>query len=181
MISVRLQQIGWLCMSLWATSSVSPIGAAVGAEQGTTCDPFENHGLCISDNPQEIRRALQEKEYPFHMNQIKAPALHRRGFFGAGIVIGISSSGVNAQHEALTKSYRGWDEGTQTFTHDYNWFDFFERSTEPVDVLILGTFITGVVSGRNETLNFAVAPESKFISCRMFNTLGVESPESHIT
>lgn len=101
------------------------------------------------------------------------------GIFGEGVRVGISSTGASIQHEALTQSYAGTlPDGS--FDHNYAWYDFFESTTAPVDTRVEGTFLAGVVAGVNQDLCFGVAPQAKFMSCRVFDPLGRETPQSQL-
>ena len=52
---------------------------------------------------------------------IGAPAAWDRGFTGQGIVIGVADTGVQWNHPALIRQYRGWDGSAAS--HAYNWHD----------------------------------------------------------
>ena len=94
---------------------------------------------------------------------------------GQGIVVGISSTGVNFEHEALD-GYRGRN-ADGTYTHDYNWYDAFPNGKrEPYDVFNLGTHITGTIAGTKNGVG--MAPRAKYISCRSINALREDTPES---
>lgn len=83
------------------------------------------------------------------------------GVTGEGIIIGQSDSGVEGDHPELFKSYRGWDETTRTAVHDYNWFDPWYGSTQPVDIGGHGTHTLGIIVGQNT----GVAPGANWYGC----------------
>ena len=75
---------------------------------------------------------------------------------GAGIVVGQSDSGVQWDHPQLADAYRGGPG-----EHDYNWFDPWYHSQEPVDTGGHGTHTLATVLG-NST---GVAPDSTWYGC----------------
>jgi subtilisin family serine protease len=78
------------------------------------------------------------------------------GVTGSGIVVGQSDSGVEWEHRELQDSYRGGSGD-----HDYNWYDPWYHSTEPVDAGGHGTHTLGTVLG-NQT---GVAPDATWFGC----------------
>jgi hypothetical protein len=76
---------------------------------------------------------------------------------GEGIVIGQSDSGVDGNHPAIQKQYRGFNS-----TNDYNWFDPWDGTTSPNDEGGHGTHTTGTILGSN---GIGVAPGAKWIGC----------------
>ena len=78
------------------------------------------------------------------------------GARGAGIVIGESDSGVQADHPELADSYRGRASGS-----DYNWFDPWSNSPEPIDYGGHGTHTTATVLGNT----VGVAPDAEWFAC----------------
>ncbi|MEZ4558068.1 MAG: S8 family serine peptidase [Caldilineaceae bacterium] len=78
------------------------------------------------------------------------------GVTGAGVVVGQSDSGAQADHPELADSYRGRD-GQQ----DYNWFDPWQHTPAPVDFGGHGTHTLGSVLGNT----VGVAPDAQWIAC----------------
>lgn len=78
------------------------------------------------------------------------------GVTGAGIVIGQSDSGVQGDHPELAATYRGI-----TSSHDYNWFDPWNGTQKPTDILGHGTYTLGFILGHN----VGVAPEATWYGC----------------
>ncbi len=76
---------------------------------------------------------------------------------GEGIVVGQSDSGVDGNHPAIAKQYRGYKSGD-----DYNWFDPWDGTTSPNDEGGHGTHTTGTILGAN---GIGVAPEAQWIGC----------------
>ncbi|MGH3098335.1 MAG: S8 family serine peptidase [Streptosporangiales bacterium] len=80
--------------------------------------------------------------------------LHVRG---RGVVVGQSDTGVDADHPALSGSYRGRHGGD-----DYNWLDPWYHSTSPRDWSGHGTHTLGTAVGSH---NIGVAPGATWIGC----------------
>jgi subtilisin family serine protease len=76
---------------------------------------------------------------------------------GEGIVVGQSDSGVDGNHPALAKQYRGY-----IGSDDYNWFDPWDGTTSPNDEGGHGTHTMGTVLGSG---GIGVAPGAQWIGC----------------
>ncbi len=76
---------------------------------------------------------------------------------GEGIVVGQSDSGVDGNHPAIRKQYRGATQGD-----DYNWFDPWDGTTSPNDEVGHGTHTMGTILGSN---GIGVAPKAQWIGC----------------
>jgi subtilisin family serine protease len=76
---------------------------------------------------------------------------------GEGIIVGQSDSGVDGNHPALEKQYRGYN-----LSDDYNWFDPWDGTTSPNDEGGHGTHTMGSILGSN---GIGVAPEAQWIGC----------------
>lgn len=76
---------------------------------------------------------------------------------GEGIVVGQSDSGVDGNHPAIHKQYRGFNKGD-----DYNWFDPWDGTTSPNDEGGHGTHTMGTILGTN---GIGVAPGAQWIGC----------------
>ncbi|MGQ4489202.1 S8 family serine peptidase [Streptomyces sp. SAS_281] len=89
---------------------------------------------------------------------------------GEGIVVGSIDSGVQYDHPALVKQYRG-NNGDGTFTHDYNWYDPTVSCgivvSTPCDNVGHGTHTVGTMVGDGGTGNHVgVAPGAKWIAAK---------------
>ncbi|MFN8380693.1 MAG: S8 family serine peptidase [Anaerolineales bacterium] len=79
------------------------------------------------------------------------------GVQGEGIVVGQSDSGVDGNHPAIAKQYRGYNTGD-----DYNWFDPWDATTSPNDEGGHGTHTMGTILGSG---GIGVAPKAQWIGC----------------
>jgi subtilisin family serine protease len=75
---------------------------------------------------------------------------------GEGITIGQSDSGVDGTHPELADSYRGKSDGA-----DFNWYDPWYMSEQPVDIGGHGTHTLGTILGAST----GVAPGAEWIGC----------------
>jgi len=82
------------------------------------------------------------------------------GFTGQGIMIGQSDSGVQWTHPELINNYRG-HTSENGGTHDYNWFDPWYGTSEPVDIGGHGTHTLGTIAGAHT----GVAPGATWFAC----------------
>jgi len=76
---------------------------------------------------------------------------------GVGIVIGQSDTGVQGDHPALAEGYRGRETGDA-----YNWFDPWDHTLAPTDVIGHGTHTLGSALGRG---GIGVAPGAEWMGC----------------
>jgi subtilisin family serine protease len=84
---------------------------------------------------------------------------------GAGITVANIDTGVQYDHPALVKQYRG-NNGDGTFDHNYNWFDAAGTcGSAPCDSNGHGTHTMGTMAGDDGGGNqVGVAPEVKWIA-----------------
>ncbi|MER6103790.1 S8 family serine peptidase [Streptomyces sp. NPDC001832] len=101
------------------------------------------------------------------------------GVTGAGITVANIDSGVQYDHPALVKQYRG-NKGDGTFDHNYNWFDATGACLgSPCDENGHGTHTMGTMAGDDGGSNhIGVAPGVRWIAangCCASDTTLVES------
>ncbi|WP_181311470.1 carboxypeptidase regulatory-like domain-containing protein [Nocardioides campestrisoli] len=89
----------------------------------------------------------------------------QRGVTGEGLVIANIDTGVQFDHPALVRQYRG-NNGDGTFTHDYSWFDASGGcATAPCDTNGHGTHTMGTMLGDDGNANqIGVAPGATWIA-----------------
>ncbi|MEU9362832.1 S8 family serine peptidase, partial [Streptomyces sp. NPDC048301] len=89
---------------------------------------------------------------------------------GEGIVVGSIDSGVQYEHPALVKRYRGTN-ADGTFTHDYNWYDPTRScgiiTSTPCDNVGHGTHTVGTMVGDGGPGNHVgVAPGARWMAAK---------------
>ena len=82
------------------------------------------------------------------------------GVTGQGIVVGRSDSGVQVDHPEFAARYRGVQGGKDS-SNDYNWFDPWNGSTQPIDYDGHGTHTLGTILGKHT----GVAPGATWFAC----------------
>jgi subtilisin family serine protease len=92
------------------------------------------------------------------------------GAKGAGVVVASIDSGVQYDHPALVRQYRG-NLGNGTFDHNYNWFDptriCGEPTAPPCDNYSHGTHTMGTMVGDDGAGNqIGVAPAARWIAAK---------------
>jgi subtilisin family serine protease/N-acetylneuraminic acid mutarotase len=87
------------------------------------------------------------------------------GVTGAGITVASIDTGVQYDHPALVRQYRG-NLGDGTFDHNYNWFDAAGKCHDaPCDTNTHGTHTMGTMAGDDGAANhIGVAPGVKWIA-----------------
>ncbi|MFE9689556.1 S8 family serine peptidase [Micromonospora sp. NPDC005806] len=86
------------------------------------------------------------------------------GVKGAGITVANIDTGVQFDHPALVRSYRG-NNGDGTFDHNYNWFNAAGTcAAAPCDNNGHGTHTMGTMAGSDGANQIGVAPDVKWIA-----------------
>lgn len=103
------------------------------------------------------------------LSNIKADQVWaQNGRRGQGIVVANVDTGVQYDHPALVRQYRG-DNGDGTFSHGYNWYDPTGTCTDPgpCDGAGHGTHTMGTMAGDDGQGNqIGVAPGAKWIAAK---------------
>ena len=112
-----------------------------------------------ADNPQ----------LPWNLTSLGADKVWKEyGSRGEGIVVGSIDSGVQYDHPALVRQYRG-NNGDGSFTHDYNWYDPTEicLPSIPCDNHGHGTHTVGTMVGDDGDGRITgVAPGATWIAAK---------------
>jgi serine protease AprX len=125
------------------------------------------------------------------LTRIGADQVWAEGVTGQGIVVASDDTGVQWNHPALIRRYRGWD-GIRA-DHNYNWHDAIHHdigapgtnlcgydSPTPCDDLGHGTHTVGTMVGDDGGENhIGVAPDAKWIGCRNMDD-GAGSPATYM-
>ncbi|MCB0523945.1 MAG: S8 family peptidase [Lewinellaceae bacterium] len=132
--------------------------------------------------------------------RVHAPEVWAMGYAGQGITVGGADTGYDWEHPAIKGHYRGWDAGSQTADHNYNWHDAIHdysplnydslgnpgvnicglESPVPCDDHKHGTHTMGTMTGDDKMGNqIGVAPAAKWVGCRNMER-GWGRPSSYI-
>lgn len=98
----------------------------------------------------------------WNLDMIGATALHAQAVTGAGAVVAIVDTGVDAAHPELGASWRGGGN---------SWFDPNGEHATPYDANGHGTQVTGLIAGTGT----GVAPGARWIAAKIYNDAGVSS------
>lgn len=130
---------------------------------------------------------------PYGLAFTHAPEVWALGYRGQGIVVASQDTGVEWDHPALKRAYRGviTDTTTTTITHPYNWYDAWGVAGRPArcvsDAQVPcdddghGTHTVGTVLGDATVISDTVlgmAPAAEWIGCRNMKN-GVGTPTSY--
>lgn len=130
---------------------------------------------------------------PYGLDFTHAPAVWALGYQGQGIVIASQDTGVEWDHPALQRAYRGMitDTTTTTITHPYHWYDAWgvdgrparcvNDAQVPCDDDGHGTHTVGTILGDATVASDTVlgmAPAAEWIGCRNMKN-GVGTPTSY--
>ncbi|MGB0388646.1 MAG: S8 family serine peptidase [Ardenticatenaceae bacterium] len=130
--------------------------------------------------PAEQRIPVSPSSVEWGVEKIGAPDVWTMGYRGSGIVVANQDTGVQWDHPALVKQYRGSDESGETVDHNYHWWDAIHEdldgngsnscgfsSSVPCGDLSHGTHTVGTAVGDDGAGNqIGVAPDAKWIGCR---------------
>ena len=110
---------------------------------------------------------------------VHAPQVWATGVRGQGIVVGHIDTGVQYDHPALVRQYRG-NLGGGNFNHNYNWWDTSVlHSATPYDDNEHGTHTMGTILGKDasQTNQIGVAPAAQWITAKVFPAGGSSGNE----
>lgn len=141
----------------------------------------------IELNPRIQQQLLQiEQDAPsqtdilWNLKIINADQVWALGITGKGVVVAGADTGVEWQHSALLRQYRGFDG--EKADHNYHWHDAVDGNAEPVDPDGHGTITLGVVIGDDgQRARTGVAYEAQWIGCRNMEEGGFGTPERYIS
>lgn len=99
--------------------------------------------------------------------RVRAPDVWATGVRGEGVVVANIDTGVQFDHPALARSYRGWRAGG-AYEHNYNWFDPTGvcGATAPCDNNNHGTHVMGTMVGDDGTNHVGVAPGANWVAVK---------------
>lgn len=109
---------------------------------------------------------------------------------GAGMVYAVADTGIDYKHPNIAQRYRGLNNSTGEYRHDYSWWDGVRKpvrgqtsnsrcpvaSPVPCDDTGHGTHVTGIAIGSD---GYGVAPDARWIGCRNMDN-GVGSTSTYL-
>ncbi|MFF5292791.1 S8 family serine peptidase [Paractinoplanes globisporus] len=124
----------------------------------------------------ESRAAAGDDSVTWGLEAIHAPQAWAMGATGAGITVSNLDSGVQFDHPALMRQYRGM-KPDGTVDHNYNWMATRGTcTTAPCDDNGHGTHTMGTMVGEDGTDHVGVAPDAQWIATNgCCDSTGVES------
>lgn len=124
---------------------------------------------------------------PYGVAATRAPEVWAMGYTGQGITVASQDTGVQWDHPALQRHYRG--TGGDTVEHIYNWLDAIVENgspdgcaglAEPCDDNGHGTHTVGTMVGSSDVITYGIAPGAQWMGCRNMRS-GVGTPETYTT
>ena len=111
-----------------------------------------------------ITRSAAIATAAWNLSAIRAPDLWATGQRGAGMVVAVLDSGVDAVHPDLAASWRS----------TAGWYDPYAQRLAPFDGTGHGTQVTGlIVGGDTSGEPIGVAPDAQWIAARIYDDAGV--------
>jgi subtilisin family serine protease len=123
-----------------------------------------------TERPQAGTAEARIASVEWNVDRINAPQVWATGDTGQGITIASVDTGVQFDHPALVRQYRGY-LGNGQFNHNYNWYDpsnvCGNPSLAPCDNAQHGTHTMGTMVGDDGAGNqIGVAPGAKWITAK---------------
>ncbi|WP_449025104.1 S8 family serine peptidase, partial [Peptostreptococcus stomatis] len=135
-----------------------------------------------ADNPIDKQPSNLESnrdEIEWNLKNIGADLAWNQGVRGQGVTVGIMDSAVDANHPALKRKFKGYDQSTNRVNFDNsNYFDAIQGKQDTSGVLDMahGSHCTGIVLGSElnssgeEFNRIGVAPDAQWINARIFDS-----------
>ncbi len=108
----------------------------------------------------------------WNIDKVGAPQVWSMGIDGSGIVVANLDTGVEVNHPALQRKWRGYDANGNVVNPELSWFDAHSHSaTLPTDTDGHGSHTMGTMVGSEDdgSNQIGVAPGAKWIAVRVFN------------
>lgn len=125
-----------------------------------------------------VTESLAAGDLPWGLRRVQADQVWSMGIRGQGVVVAGADTGALWTHEALQRSYRGWD-GTSA-THGNNWHDAVYGRPEPYDDHGHGTLTLGTAVGGDPGQPIGMAPDARWIACKNMDSDGYGTPARYI-
>ena len=135
-----------------------------------------------ADNPVDKQPSKVESdrdEIEWNLKNIGADLAWNQGIRGQGVTVGIMDSAVDANHPALKRKFKGYDQSSDRVNfNDSNYFDAIQGKQDTSGVLDMahGSHCTGIVLGSELNSNgeefnrVGVAPDAQWINARIFDS-----------
>ncbi|GMV31686.1 MAG: hypothetical protein AMXMBFR59_38110 [Rhodanobacteraceae bacterium] len=167
----------WITNSIQARLTPAQLAAIAARDD---IEAIASNATIALDEPAQEFDALPSRApnaTEWGVNKIKAPQVWALGIDGTGVVVAGQDTGIRWTHNAIKTKYRGWDAGTQSADHNYNWHDAIHAanascpadSPQPCDDHNHGSHTIGTVLGDDGTNQVGVAPGARWIGCRNMN------------
>jgi subtilisin family serine protease len=156
--------------TFWATNAILVTGGS--AELATKLSGFTAVSKLVAPLQTELRKPILEPNVDapgtveWGLQNIKADKVWNKfKDQGKGIVVANIDTGVQYDHPALVKQYRGTKKKGK-YNHNYNWYDGSQTGhTVPFDSGSHGTHTMGTMVGDDGGANqIGVAPKAKWIA-----------------
>ena len=131
----------------------------------------------VDKQPSKVESDRDEIEW--NLKNIGADLAWNQGIRGQGVTIGIMDSAVDANHPALKRKFKGYDQSSDRVNfNDSNYFDAIQGKQDTSGVLDMahGSHCTGIVLGSELNSNgeefnrIGVAPDAQWINARIFDS-----------
>ncbi|MEA3337546.1 MAG: S8 family serine peptidase [Chloroflexota bacterium] len=165
----------WIVNTLWVEGDRYAV-EALARQPGVAhiLPPMKLELPAVEDAPGFER---EPDQIPWNLQQINADDVWDLGYDGEGIVVGVLDTGVEYDHPALIRQYRG-SNGNGPPVHDYNWYDPYWDTGFPQPLPVTstvtpgdlrpyhGTHVTGILVGREQdgSHQIGVAPGARWMS-----------------
>ncbi len=111
-------------------------------------------------------KGKQAKGLLWDVSRMGAPKGWAQGLTGKGVVVGVVDTGVDTEHPAILKNYRGYNVRLGQSSHTANWFDSTGQSAQPIDEAGHGTHVAGKILGGYGQAKIGMAPDATLIAAR---------------
>ncbi|WP_048600647.1 S8 family serine peptidase [Rubeoparvulum massiliense] len=136
--------------------------------------PNEERFLDRSEPAAELEIAAQPENDPIGWNlySVNAPSAWAMGIDGTGTVVANLDTGVDINHPAVQRMWRGYDANGNVVNPELSWYDAHSRrgglptDTDGHGTHTMGTMVGAEPDGSNQ---IGVAPGAKWIAVRVFN------------
>ncbi|MFB4299269.1 S8 family serine peptidase [Actinomadura sp. NTSP31] len=158
----------WAANTIYVPGLPEPVARKIAAMPGVA-EIRQSRTFQLPKPVPGARTRTAVDELPWGLTDVKADQAWRQtGRRGEGVVVANVDSGVQYDHPALVRQYRG-NNGDGTFTHDYNWFDPARicKNAAPCDNNEHGTHTMGTMAGDDgQGHQVGVAPGAKWIAAK---------------